>query len=90
MANAEQLYNGWARQGLGWLKVWKEKEQSDKVWLMIQVCGACVAELDRRHKKQPTEILQSFIWEQSFLRKETTYERYENSGYFKEKYRKEK
>jgi hypothetical protein len=85
----EECYNGWANQGLAWLKLWEEEGvHTEKAWIIIQTCGACCAELDRKHKEKPTEILQSFIWEQSYLKKETSYERYEKSGYFKEKYRK--
>lgn len=60
--------------------------KSDRDWLEIDVIAACLWELDRGHKKKTTQIAQEFVWEHGYLRGETTYERYYNSGYFKEIY----
>jgi hypothetical protein len=78
-------YMKWAKNALGYMTEY-QKTKSEKAWICAQTCGACLAELDRSHKEEITQLVQSFVWEVAYLRKEVEYERYLNSGYFKEKY----
>ena len=86
--NREECFKGWARQGLNALEYLKKNPKSEKAKIIVNVAAACCAELDRKHKREETQILQSYVWEQGFLSGEDSYERYEQSGYFKEEYRK--
>lgn len=78
---------GWARYGLESIPEYL-KNPTDKLWIIISMCAACCAELDRKHKEKETQILQGFCWEHGYLKGETTYEEYCKSGYFLEKYSK--
>ena len=84
----EECFLGWARQGLHAMAYLKNNPDDEKAWVYVRVSAACCAELDRKHKREETQILQEYVWERGFLTGETSYERYEQSGYFKEEYRK--
>lgn len=84
-----ECFNGWATHGMTWLEVWKAVPNSERAKIEVEMAACCCAELDRSHKQKATRILQDYVWERAFLAKETTYERYEQSGYFKEKYRRD-
>ena len=75
----------WVSEALKFKKEYEENK-TDKLWKLVKGCGACVCEFDRKHKEEITQFIQDFIWEEAYLRNEISYERYLNSGYFKEKY----
>lgn len=81
-------FNHWAKAGLAALDILKKHPKDNKAQVEIVVAAACCAEYDRTHTQKATQILQSYVWEQGYLSGECSYERYERSGYFKEKYRK--
>ena len=83
----EECFQGWAAAGLHALAYLLEHPKNEKAWIYVQTSAACCAELDRKHKREETQTLQSYVWERCFLSGETSYERYEQSGYFKEEYR---
>lgn len=85
----EECFKGWARNGLYHLEILKTEPNNEKALMEVRMSACCCAELDRRHKREETQILQDYVWEHGYLSGNCTYERYENSGYFKEKYRKE-
>lgn len=84
----EECFQGWASQGLNALAYLMEHPKSKRAMIVVETAAACCAELDRKHRREETQILQSYVWEQGYLSGEDSYERYEQSGYFKEKYRK--
>lgn len=84
----KRIYNNWAQHGLEAMKILKKNPNDEKAKVEVDVSAAALAELDRSHKKKETQILQDYVWEQGYLSGECPYERYEKSGYFKEKYRK--
>lgn len=84
----EECFQGWARIGLNALDYLKTYPNNYKALVTVKTAAACCAELDRKHKREETQILQSYVWEQGYLSDEISYERYEDSGYFKEEYRK--
>ena len=84
----EECFRGWAKTGLYAIEMLKEHPNSHKLTIFVNTAAACCAELDRKHEREETQILQSYVWEQGYLSGEASYERYEQSGYFKEKYRK--
>lgn len=81
-------FNGWASLGLAALERLKECPNDNKARIEVDTAAACCAEYDRKHEQEATQTLQSYVWEQGYLSGECSYERYERSGYFKEKYRK--
>lgn len=84
----EECFQGWANAGLHALAYLLKHPKNEKAWIYVQTSAACCAELDRKHKREETQILQSYVWERCFLSGETSYERYEQSGYFKKQYKK--
>ncbi len=84
----EECFQGWAKAGLAALEYLKRHPGNHKAKVYVETAAACCAELDRKHRREETQILQSYVWEQGYLSGEDSYERYEQSGYFKEKYRK--
>lgn len=84
----EECFQGWAKAGLYAIELLKKHPNNERLITLIETSAACCAELDRKHKREETQILQSYVWEQGYLSGETPYERYEQSGYFKEEYRK--
>jgi methionine salvage enolase-phosphatase E1 len=84
----EECFQGWAKQGLYALEILKQHPNNEKAKICVITAAACCADLDRKHNRDETQILQSYVWEQGYLSGECPYEHYEQSGYFKEKYRK--
>ena len=84
----EECFQGWAKAGLYAIEMLKKYPNNYKLTVLVDTAAACCAELDRKHKKEETQTLQSYVWEQGYLFGETSYERYEQSGYLKEGYRK--
>ena len=84
----EECFQGWARAGLAALDYLRTYPNNHKALIMVETAAACCAEVDRKHKREETQALQSYVWERGYLSGETSYERYEQSGYFKEEYRK--
>jgi methionine salvage enolase-phosphatase E1 len=84
----EEWFQGWAKAGLYAIEMLKKHPDNHKLTVLVKTAAACCAELDRGHKREETQTLQSYVWEQGYLSGEDSYERYEQSGYFKEKYRK--
>lgn len=87
-AENEMKYNYWLLEALKYIKAYKANRADDTLWGALNCCGACMCEFDRKHALDTTQKIQSFIWEEAFLRGETSYERYYESGYFLEKYEK--
>ena len=81
-------FNYWVNIGLTALDALRKHPNDDRAKTDVIVAAACCVEFDRKHTQEATQILQSYVWEQSYLSGECPYERYEKSGYFKEKYRK--
>lgn len=81
-------FNYWASEAIKLMKEYKVDRKNKTLWGALNCAGACMCEYDRKHAEPITEIIQSFLWEEGFLRGETSFERYLNSGYFKEKYAK--
>lgn len=81
-------FNHWANLGLAALEILKKCPNDNKARIGVNTAAACCVEYDRKHEQEATQILQSYVWEQGYLSGECSYERYERSGYFKEKYRK--
>ena len=79
--------NFWIKEAFHYIKEYKANKNDD-LWILVKGCGACVCEFDRKHSKKSTREIQSFIWEEAYLRGETSFEEYYKSGYFKEEYEK--
>lgn len=84
----EECFQGWAGMGLHALAYLLKHPNNENALIHVQTAAACCAELDRKHRREETQILQEYVWERGYLSGETSYERYEQSGYFKEQYRK--
>ena len=84
----EKRYLNWVNEGLGYLEILKKDPTNHKAKITVDTCAAVACIFDRKHERKETQILQSYAWEQGYLSGECDYERYLNSGYFKEKYRK--
>lgn len=87
-AENKMKYNYWLMEAIKYIKAYKANRADNDLWILVQGCGACMCEFDRKHTLDSTQKVQSFIWEEAFLRGETPYERYLESGYFLEKYEK--
>lgn len=84
----EKLYLNWVNEGLNYLEILKKDPTNQKARITVDTCAAVACIFDRKHEREETQILQSYVWEQGYLSGECDYERYLNSGYFKKKYRK--
>lgn len=84
----EEIFQGWAKAGLDAIEMLKKYPNNHKLTTLVHTAAVCCGILDRTHKREETQTLQSYVWEQGYLSGEDSYEQYEQSGYFKEKYRK--
>lgn len=80
----------WYQEGLLGIKILKIDPDNYKGWIHLQAGAIVCAEFDRKHARKETQELNSKCWEYAYLKHECSYEEYFESGYFKEKYLKEK
>ena len=78
-------YNYWANEAKAYLEAYL-KDKSDTNWKLVCGTGDCMCIYDPKHRQKATNKIQSFLWEEGYLRGEDTLEEYMNSGYFKDKY----
>ena len=82
----EMRFTYWALEAIKLMEDYKADRKNETLWGALGCAGACMCEYDRKHAEPATEMVQSFLWEEGFLRGETSFECYFNSGYFNEKY----
>lgn len=83
---SENRYWYWANEAVNFMKRINDGEKNKHLWGALKCAGACMCEYDRKHEEQTTQHVQRYIWTMAYLKGETSYERYYNSGYFNEKY----
>ena len=79
-------YTKWAEAGLKCLEAFWNGDNSEQTIAQITMSACVCADIDRRHKRTYTQVLQSFTWAYGCAINETSLERYLNSGYFDENY----
>jgi hypothetical protein len=87
-AENKMSFTYWTLEAIKLMKKYKADRKNETLWGALNCAGACMCEYDRKHTEPATEAVQRFLWEEGFLRGETSFERYFNSGYFNEKYAK--
>lgn len=87
-AENKMRFTYWTLEAIKLMKKYKADRKNEILWGALNCAGACMCEYDRKHTEPATEAVQRFLWEEGFLRGETSFERYFNSGYFNEKYAK--
>jgi hypothetical protein len=87
-AENKMRFTYWTLEAIKLMKKYKADRKNETLWGALNCAGACMCEYDRKHTEPATEAVQRFLWEEGFLRGETSFERYFNSGYFNEKYAK--
>ena len=81
------IYTKWANAGLKSLQnFWNNEGCFNKAIAQIDMSACVCADLDRKHNKTITQVLQKFSWAYSYITNEVNLERYLDSGYFDENY----
>ena len=82
-------YTKWAEAGLKGLQSFWNGDGSDRVVSQITMSACVCADLDRRHNKTYTQVLQKFSWAYGCATNEVSLEKYLDSGYFDKIYLKQ-
>ena len=61
-------FNYWAFEAIKLMKEYKADRKNETLWGALNCAGACMCEYDRKHAEPITETIQSFLWEEGFLR----------------------
>ena len=83
---ATTIYDKWANAGLKALSSFWDGDISDSTIMQITMSACVCADLDKRHKRTITQVLQSFAWAYGCAINEIALEKYLDSGYFDKEY----
>jgi hypothetical protein len=79
-------YTKWANAGLKGLKNFWNNDGSNETITQITMSACVCADLDKRHNKTITQVLQGFAWAYGCATHEISFEKYLDSGYFDENF----
>lgn len=83
------IYTKWASAGLKALQKFWNGDGSDRVVAQITMSACVCADLDRKHKKTYTQVLQKFSWAYGCATNDVALDDYLDSGYFDKIYLKQ-
>ncbi len=76
------IYDKWANAGLKALGNFWDGDTSDSTIAQITMSACVCADLDKRHNRTITQVLQGFTWAYGCATNEVSLEKYLDSGYF--------
>lgn len=82
----EKLMNCAYNRGKHYLSMLIEHPWSKRAWMEVRMSACILAECNRSHSDKRTQEMQAIVWKYAWYRKEASLEKWQNSGYFDEKF----